>query len=92
MGFLQWLLNLAFFLIVAGTIIFSLWMSRKYKERYAQFPWYKAAIVIVVEIVAWVLTNAFMDMVRRHPWLLAIAIVVIIVVLMKRKKNKERII
>jgi hypothetical protein len=78
-----------FFLVVAGTIIFSLWLSRKYKERYAEFPWYKAAIIIVIEIVAWVVTNAFMKMVLRHPWLLAIAAVVIIVILLKRKKNKE---
>ena len=92
MGFLHGLINLAFFLLVAGTIIFSLWLSRKYKERYAEFPWYKTGIIIVVEVVAWVMTNMFMNILRAHPWLLAIALVVIIIVLLKRKKNKERVI
>ncbi len=92
MGFLQGIMNLVFFLLVAGTVIFSLWLSSKYKERYAQFPWSKAGIIIAVEVVAWVISNAFMNVVRAHPWLIAIAAVVIIIVLLKRSKNKERII
>ncbi|MBM3211927.1 hypothetical protein FJZ33_06900, partial [Candidatus Poribacteria bacterium] len=74
MGFLQSLANLLFFLIIAGTVIFSIWLSRKYKERYAEFPWYKAGIIIALEVVAWVVFNWFFSFLRAYPWLAAIVI------------------
>jgi uncharacterized membrane protein len=85
------LINLLFFLLVAGTIIFSIWLSRKYKERFAEFPWWKAGVIIAIEVIAWILTQSFWRWVQAHPWIAAIAAVIIIVVLIKRKKKEDQI-
>jgi hypothetical protein len=92
MAILQSFANLLFFLLIAGTVIFSIWLSRKYKERYAEFPWQKAGIIIALEVVAWVVFNWFMSFFRHYPWIAAIIIIIAIIFLVKRKKNRDRII
>ena len=85
------LINLAFFLIVAATIVGTVWLSRKYKERFAEFPWWKAVVVVVVEIVSWVITARFTIWVFSHPWIAAIVAVILLIVFIKRKKREEQI-
>jgi len=85
------LINLVFFLIVAATVIFALWLSRKYKERYAEFPWWKAGIIIAVEVVAWVLAASVWGWISNHPWMALIGIGIIVIVLLKRKKREDQI-
>ncbi len=91
MGAIQSLMNLIFFLIVAVTVGGSVWLSRKYKERYAEFPWGKAALLIVIEVVAWGIFNWLWTWVRMNPWIAAIVIVVLIVILLRKKKKDEQI-
>ena len=85
------LINLLFFLIVATTVLFAVWLSRKFKERFAEFPWVKAGIIIAVEVVAWVITASLWGWVSHHPWLAAIAVAIIIIVLLARKKREDQI-
>jgi len=85
------LVDLVFFLLVAVTVLGAVWLSRKFKERFAEFPWWKAAVLIVVEVVAWVITHRFVAWVQRHWWSVPLIIVLVIVILMKRKKKQEQI-
>jgi len=89
MGAIQSLMNLIFFLLVAGTVVVSIWLSRKYKERLAEFPWGKTGLLLAVEVVAWIVFNWVWTWVRVHPWVAAIVAVIMIVILLKRKKKEE---
>ncbi len=82
-----WLINLIFSLLIAVTILGSIWLSRKFKERFAEFPWWKVAVLIVVEVVAWVITYKIL----RNWWAIPILVIVMIIILMKKKKKKEQI-
>ncbi len=86
-----WLIDLIFFLLIAVTILGAVWLSRKFKERHAEFPWWKAAVLIVIEVVAWVVTHRFVAWVQRNIWIVPIVIVIVIIILMKRKKKKEQV-
>ena len=57
MALIQSLMNLIFLLVVAVTVVGSVWLSRKYKERYAEFPWGKAGLVIAIEVIALIVFN-----------------------------------
>ena len=81
------LINLIFFLIVAVTLGGSIWLSRKFKERYAEFPWWKTGVLLVIEIVAWFVCLRLWDMVRHNWWLVPVVVVIVLVILMKRKKR-----
>jgi CHASE2 domain-containing sensor protein len=85
------LIHLIFLVVVAGTIAISIWLSSKYKERYAEFPWKKTALLLAIEIIAWILFSALWSWVSSHPWIAAIVAVLIIIVLLKRKKKEEQI-
>ena len=91
MGAIQSLMNLIFFLVVAGTVLGSVWLSRKYKERFADFPWGKAALLIVIEVIAWIVFNWLWTWVRMNPWIAAIVIVILVIILLKKKKKEEQI-
>ena len=84
-----WLVDLVFFLLVAVTILGSVWLSRKFRERSAEFPWWKAGVLIAVEVVAWVITHKFVAWVQRHWWTIPIIVIVVIIILMKRKKKEQ---
>jgi ABC-type Mn2+/Zn2+ transport system permease subunit len=85
------LINLLFFLLVAATIVGAVWLSRKFKERFAEFPWWKAVVIIAVEVVAWVITVSFWHWVTMHPWIAIIAVAIILIVFIKKKKREEQI-
>jgi len=85
------LIHFIFFLIVAVTVVGSVWLSRRFKERYAEFPWWKAGVLIAIEVIAWVICYSLWSWVRAHPWIAAVAAVVAIIVLLKRKKKQEQI-
>ena len=86
-----WLINLIFVLLILVTILGTLWLSRKFKERYAEFPWWKAAVLLVIEVVAWVITYRFVAWIQHHIWVVPIAVVIVIVILVKKKKKKEQV-
>ena len=80
------MINVIFFLIVAATVVFALWLSHKYKERYAEFPWWKVGVIIVIEVVTWVVVKWIFS----NFWLTAIAAAIIIIVLLTRKKREDQ--
>ena len=86
-----WLIDLVFFLILAATIVGAIWLSRKFKQRYAEFPWWKACVLIVAEVAAWIITHKFVSWIQHHIWVVPIVIIVVIIILMKRKKKEEQI-
>jgi len=88
---IQSLMNVIFLLIVAATIIGSVWLSRKYKERYAEFPWKKSGLIIAIEVVAWIFFNWFWDWVQTHPWIAIVVAVILLIVFLKRKRRQEQI-
>ncbi len=85
------LINFIFFLIVAVTVGGSIWLSRKFKERYAEFPWWKVGAAIAIEIVAWIICISVWSWVRSHPWIALIGIVILVVIFLKRKKKQEQV-
>jgi len=91
MEVIQSLMNFIFLLIVAATIIGSVWLSRKYKERYAEFPWKKSGIIIAIEVVAWIFFNWFWHWVQAHPWIAIVVAIILLIVFLKRKKRQEQI-
>ena len=87
LGATQWLVNFLFLIAVLGTAGFSWWLSKKYQERYAEFPWNKAGLILGIEVLSWIAFNIFWGWVRANLWITLILIVVIVVILMKRKKS-----
>jgi cell division protein FtsW (lipid II flippase) len=85
LGAAQSLVNFLFLIIVLGTVGLSWWLSTKYRERYAEFPWNKAGIILAIEVLSWIAFNIFWSWVRHNWWIVAILVVIIVVVLMKRK-------
>ena len=90
MGFIldsiQSLVNLLFLIAVLGTVAVSWWLSMKYKERFAEFPWYKAGIILGIEVVAWIAFNIAWELMTTYWWLVAIVVVIVIVVMTKKKR------
>ncbi|MBI1930903.1 hypothetical protein HYR99_42480 [Candidatus Poribacteria bacterium] len=87
LGAAQSLINFLFLVVVLGTAGFSWWLSTKYQERYAEFPWNKAGIIIAIEVLSWIGFNIFWGWVRHNLWIAAILIGIILVILVKRKKS-----
>jgi uncharacterized protein YacL len=83
------LIHLIFFLIVAVTVVGSVWLSRKYKERYAEFPWWKAGLLIAIEIIAWVICIKLLEFALANWWWLIPVTVVILIIAFRVKKKKE---
>jgi protein-S-isoprenylcysteine O-methyltransferase Ste14 len=91
MAAIQALMNFIFFVVVAGTVLVSFWLSRKYKERYAEFPWGKTGLILAIEVLAWIVFNVLWSWVRAHPWIAVVVAVVIIVILFIRRKKEEEL-
>ena len=87
LGAAQSLVNFLFLVVVLGTAGFSWWLSTKYRERYAEFPWDKAGIILAIEVLSWIVFNIFWNWVSDHLWITAILIGIILVILAKRKKS-----
>ena len=78
------LIDLAFFLLIAITVAGSVWLSGKFKERHAEFPWWKAVMLIAGEVAAWVIVHEVLTAIPR--WLAPIIVVVVVVILLRKKK------
>ena len=85
LGAAQSLVNFIFLVVVLGTAIVSWWLSTKYRERYAEFPWNKATIILAIEVLAWIAFNIFWGWVINNWWIAIVLIVIIILVLKKRR-------
>ena len=89
LGAIGSLINLIFLIVVLATMIISWWLSRKYQERYAEFPWWKAGIILAIEILSWIAVIIFLSWVKSNLWVIAIIAVIIIIILFARKKRKS---
>ena len=87
LGAAQSLVNLLFLVIILGTAGLSWWLSVKYRERYAEFPWNKAAIILGIEVLAWIAFNIFWSWVINNWWIAIVLIVIIIIVVKKRRRE-----
>ena len=87
LGAAQSLVNFLFLVVVLGTAVVSWWLSVKYRERYAEFPWNKAAIILGIEVLAWIAFNIFWSWVTNNWWIAIVLIVIIIIVLKKRRRE-----
>ena len=85
LGATQLLVNLLFVAVILGTAGVSWWISIKYRERYAEFPWNKAAIILGIEVLALIAFNIFWNWVTHNWWIAIVLIVIIILVLKKRR-------
>jgi hypothetical protein len=86
LGAAQSLVNFLFLIVVVGTAIFSWWLSTKYRERYAEFPWNKAGIILAIEVLSWIAFNIFWNWVKYNWWIALILVVIIVFVIKKRKR------
>ena len=87
LGAAQSLVNFLFLVVVLGTAGLSWWLSVRYRERYAEFPWNKAAIILGIEVLAWIAFNIFWGWVINNWWIAIVLIVIIIIVLKKRRRE-----
>ena len=88
LGGIQTLVNLLFLVVVLGTVLLSWWLSAKYRQRHAEFPWSKACIILAVEILVWIGFNIFWSFFVHNWWIVGIVVVIILVIVTKsRKKN-----
>ena len=86
LGAAQSLVNFLFLVVILGTAGLSWWLSTKYRERYAEFPWNKVGIILAIEVLAWIAFNIFWSWVT-HNWWIAIVLVVIIVLVLKKRRR-----
>jgi hypothetical protein len=87
LGGIQSLMNFLFLIVVLGTAGLSWWLSIKYKERFAEFPWHKAGILLGIEVVVWIGFNIFWGWFMHNWWIVAIVVAVILIILSRKKKN-----
>ena len=87
LGAAQSLVNLLFVVVILGTAGISWWLSIKYRERYAEFPWNKAAIILGIEVLAWIAFTIFWNWVTDNWWIAIVLIVIIIIVIKKRRRE-----
>jgi hypothetical protein len=87
LGAAQSLVNFLFLVVVLGTAVVSWWLSVKYRERYAEFPWNKVAIVLGIEVLAWIAFNIFWNWVTDNWWIAIVLVVIIVLVLKKRRRE-----
>ena len=80
------LVTLLFVIVILGTAGISWWLSIKYRERYAEFPWNKVAIILGIEVLALIAFNIFWSWVTHNWWIAIVLIVIIIIVLKKRRR------
>ena len=85
LGGIQALVNFLFLIAVLGTAVVSWWLSVKYRERFAEFPWHKAGIILGIEVVTWIAFNIAWNLMTKYWWLVAIFFVIVLVVMTKKK-------
>ena len=85
---IQGLVNLLFFVAVAGTLVVSWVYADRLKKQYsADFPWNKTAMIVGVEVLLWIGFNLFWNIFEAYWWQILI-VAVIAIVLISRKKRK----
>ena len=86
---IQGLVNLLFFVAVAGTLIVSLIYASRLKKQYnASFPWGKTAGIVGIEILLWLGFNLFWEIFEMY-WLPIVVIAIIAIVFISRKKKRK---
>jgi len=83
------LIHFIFLIIILATIIISWWLSRKYQERSVEFPWWKAGIILAIEILSWLAFVIFWSWVESNLWIIAIIAVIVIIILLARRRKKS---
>ena len=85
---IQGLVNLLFFLVIAGTLGVSwLYAHRLQKQYSAEFPWGKTAGIVGIEVLLWIGFNLFWEIFEAF-WLPIVIIAIIAIVFISRKKRK----
>lgn len=85
---IQGLVNLLFFLVIAGTLGVSwLYAHRLQKQYSAEFPWGKTASIVGIEVLLWIGFNLFWE-IFEALWLPIVIIAIIVIVFISRKKRK----
>lgn len=85
---IQGLVNLLFFLVIAGTLGVSwLYAHRLQKQYSAEFPWGKTASIVGIEVLLWIGFNLFWEIFEAF-WLPIVIIAIIAIVFISRKKRK----
>ena len=87
LGSIQTLVNLLFLVVVLGTAALSWWLSTKYRQRHAEFPWPRACIILAIEILVWICFNIFWSFFVQNWLIVCIVVVIVIFVIVRRKKN-----
>ena len=91
LGGIQSFVNFLFLIVVLATAGFSFWLSTKYRQRYAEFPWKKTGIILAIEILVWICFNVFWTFFMHNWWIVAIVVGVVFVVVIKGRKKKYAI-
>ena len=89
LGSIQTLVNLIFLVVVLGTAALSWWLSAKYKQRYAEFPWSKACTILAIEILVWICFNIFWSFFVQNWLIVSIVVVIILVIVIKKRKKND---
>ena len=89
LGGIQTLVNLLFLVVVIGTALLSWWLSTKYRQRYAKFPWSRACTILAIEILVWIGFNLFWSFFVHNWWIVCIVVVIILVIVTKSRKKNE---
>jgi energy-converting hydrogenase Eha subunit G len=85
---IQGLVNLLFFVAVAGTLVVSWVYADRLKKQYsADFPWNKTAMIAGIEVLLWIGFNLFWEIFEAYWWQILI-VAVIAIVLISRKKRR----
>ena len=85
---IQGLVNLLFFLVIAGTLGVSwLYAHRLQKQYSAEFPWGKTASIVGIEVLLWIGFNLFWEIFEAF-WLPIVIVAIIVIVFISRKKRK----
>lgn len=87
MDIIQGFTTFIFIIVAAATVVISWWLSKKYQERFAKFPWWKTAVLLLIEFLAWIGFLIFWAWVKSNLWILAVIVVIIIIILLIRRKR-----
>jgi len=86
---IQSLVNFLFLIVVLGTAGFSWWLSTKYRQRHAEFPWKKSGIIVAIEVLVWLVFNIFWRFFMHNWWIVAIVVGVVFVAVIKGRKKRH---
>lgn len=81
----QGLVNLLFLMGVIVTGVGTYVAYRMYTQRHVPFPWEKPAMILGVELVTWILFNAFWEWFQANFWVILVVVVIIIYILRRKR-------